>query len=191
MTDNYESWRNGKRHGKRCPKGHPGIRYVSNGSCVECVRLTALENKKRKRIMKGMHDLSHWTPDVISHAQRRWNDDWSAQRIADELGPQFTNNMVRQAAQRYPGFKERGRVRQKLNPDARYHGSPCKDCGGTWRYRSGGHCVVCRAKRQKGRVYVPKPPQHRIAPERKPPAIPPNVASAFPISLKQLMTGRP
>ena len=40
MGKRIEAAKSGKStyRGAWCPAGHPGLRYVSNGQCVECVR---------------------------------------------------------------------------------------------------------------------------------------------------------
>ena len=38
---------------KRCPRGHPGIRYTSCGNCVQC---TAERNKQTADAIKGLLD---------------------------------------------------------------------------------------------------------------------------------------
>ena len=41
----------------------------------------------------------------------------------------------------------------------RYHGSPCRKCGATWRTVPGGHCVACERER-KLREYHADPQKH-------------------------------
>ena len=46
-----------------------------------------------------------------------------------------------------------------LQGQTRYHGSPCRKCGATWRTVPGGHCVACERER-KLREYHADPQKH-------------------------------
>ncbi len=67
-----------------------------------------------------------------------------------------------------------------------YEGRPCK-AGHTRRYVANGKCCACQLARQRTYKRESKPPM--VVPVLKPSG--PNLAPAFPISRKQLLTGRP
>lgn len=60
--------------GKRCPEGHVGERYVSNGGCVECAIVRAVAryhaDPERERALKAARATA-LTPDQRERARAR------------------------------------------------------------------------------------------------------------------------
>lgn len=74
--------------GKSCKNGHMDYRYVSNASCVSCIKMKYKKwlktNIKKANVYSKQHMASRRLDEYLQHAKPKWFDDDRYKKLEEE-----------------------------------------------------------------------------------------------------------